>query len=345
VNHLSTKAIEIGELKLNGYVYIPPMAGVTDLAYRLLCREYDPDVLLSTEMLSSRSLTYAHKKGAHHGHTKRLDIPEGDPLTGVQIFGHEPEVMAEAAQIATDAGAKFIDINMGCPVAKIVNGKDGAALMKEPELACDIARAVLKATKLPVTIKTRLGWCGNSLNAAQLARAFEDLGINALTIHGRTREQKYSGQASWESIKEVVDAISIPVFANGDIKGLDDAIRALEVTGAQGLAIARATMGKPWLSKQVNHYIRTGERLEDPSPEEKLRLALRHCKLLIENKGEYIGIQESRRHVTNYTAGMTGASKLRAQIVQAKSYEEVEEAIEAYQVLLKQNLVLSHLNT
>lgn len=306
------------------------MAGVTDLSYRLLCREYDQDVLLSTEMLSSRSLTYAHAKGAHHGHTKRLEIPEGDELTGVQIFGHEPEVMAEAAEIATEAGAKFIDINMGCPVAKIVNGKDGAALMKEPELAQEIAKAVLKATHLPVTIKTRLGWCENSLNAPELAKAFEGLGIKALTIHGRTREQKYTGEASWDAIKEVVDSVSIPVFANGDIKGLDDAIRALEVTGAEGLAIARATMGKPWLSKQVNHYIRTGEKLDDPSPEEKLNLALRHCKLLIENKGEYIGIQESRRHVTNYTAGMPNASSVRSQVVKANSYKEVEEAIEAY---------------
>ena len=327
---LSHKAIQIGELKLNGFVYIPPMAGVTDLSYRLLCREYDPDVLLSTEMLSARSLTYAHKKGAHHQHTKRLEIPEGDELTGVQIFGHEPEVMADAARIATESGAKFIDINMGCPVAKIVNGMDGAALMKEPELARAIAKTVLAATDLPVTIKTRLGWCGNSLNAPDLARSFEDLGIKALTIHGRTREQKYTGEASWEEIKKVVDAVAIPVFANGDIKNLDDALRALEVTGAEGLAIARATMGKPWLSKQVNHYIKTGEKLADPSPTEKLDLALKHCKLLIENKGERIGIQESRRHVNNYTAGMTGASAVRSQVVQAKSYTEVEEAIENY---------------
>lgn len=324
------KAIQIGDLKLNGFVYIPPMAGVTDLAYRSLCREYDPDVLLSTEMLSSRSLTYAHSKGTHHEHTKRLEIPDGDTLTGVQIFGHEPEVMAEAARIATEAGAKFIDINMGCPVAKIVNGKDGAALMKEPELARDIAKAVIAATQLPVTIKTRLGWCENSLNAPDLARSFEDLGIKALTIHGRTRQQKYTGTANWEEIRKVVDSVTIPVFANGDIKNLDDALKALEVTGAQGLAIARATMGKPWLSHQVNHYIRTGIKLDDPSPIEKLRLALKHCKLLIENKGTHTGIQESRRHVTNYTAGMPGASALRAQIIKANSYEEVEEVIEEY---------------
>jgi tRNA-dihydrouridine synthase B len=323
-------SIKIGELELCGFVYIPPMAGVTDLAYRMLCREFDADVLLSTEMLSSRSLTYAHSKGSQHGHTKRLDIPQDDALTGVQLFGHEPEVMAKAAMIATEAGAKFIDINMGCPVAKIVNGRDGAALMKEPELAKDIVREVIKATSLPVTVKTRLGWCGNSLNAPDLVKSFEDLGVQALTIHGRTREQKYSGRANWDEIARVVEAVRIPVFANGDIKTLDDAILCLEQTGAPGLAIARGTMGKPWFSKQVNHYIKTGERLPDPDIKEKLNLALKHCQLLVEFKGEFIGIQESRRHVSNYIAAMPNASNLRSKIVLANSYEEIKNIIESF---------------
>ncbi len=326
-------SIRIGDLELNGYVYIPPMAGVTDIVYRTLCREFDPDVLLSTEMLSSKSLTYAHKNSKTHRHAERMDIPEADPLTGIQLFGHEPEVMAEAAQIAEEAGAKFIDINMGCPVPKIVKGQDGAALMREPELAAEIVRAVIKTTKLPVTVKTRLGWCSENLNAVDLARSFEDLGVQAMTIHGRTRAQLYTGEANWEEIAKVVSAVKIPVFANGDIKDLNDAKEVLEVTGAAGMAIARATMGKPWFSKQVNHYIKTGEILPEPNVEERLNLALKHCKMLVEYKGLEIGIRESRKHIVNYTSGMKGASKIRPQILAINSVEEAERLIEELKAL------------
>lgn len=304
------------------------MAGVTDIVYRILCREFDPDVLLSTEMLSSKSLTYAKKNSKSHRHSARMDIPTGDPLTGIQIFGHEPEVMAEAALIAEEAGAKFVDINMGCPVAKIVKGMDGAALMRKPELAAGIVKAVVKATKLPVTVKTRLGWCDQEKNVVELTKRFEELGVQALTIHGRTRAQKYSGSADWTEIAKVVQAVKIPVFANGDINSLDDVQQAMEVTGAAGLAIARATMGKPWFSKQVNHYIRTGEKLAEPSTQTRLDLALKHCKMLIEHKGEIIGIRESRRHIANYTSGMHGASKKRPEILQINSYEEAERILE-----------------
>lgn len=325
--------ILIGDLKTKGFVYIPPMAGVTDIVYRQICREYDEDVILATEMLSSRSLTYAHQNKKSFGHSRRMEIPENDALTGVQIFGHEPELMAEAAKIATDNGAKFIDINMGCPVAKIVNGMDGAALMKEPDLAVDIVKSVIRATKLPVTVKTRLGWCEETLNAPEFTRRLADQGIRALTIHGRTRAQKYTGNANWELIREVVEAVDIPVFANGDIKTLDDAKKALEISGAAGLAVARATMGKPWLSKQINHFIRTGERLPDPDHNEKLNLALKHCRMLIEFKGDYIGIQESRRNINSYTSGMYGASKLREKINKIENYNDAVEAVEELRAL------------
>ena len=317
------------------FVYIPPMAGVTDIAYRTLCRKMDENVVLATEMLSSKSLTYAHLNKKDHHHAKRLTITEGDKLTGVQIFGHEPDVMAEATKIATDLGANFIDINMGCPVAKIVNGMDGAALMREPDLACEIVQKVKEATDLPVTVKTRLGWCEDSLNAPKLAKDLESLGIEAITIHGRTRAQKYEGQAKWDLIKEVVDAVEIPVFANGDVKTLDDAKNIFEETGAYGIAIARGTMGKPWFSKQVSHYIETGEVLPEPDLETKMQLAFEHCKLLVETKGDLTGIRESRRHINNYITGLRGASKLRAKINQIESVDDARREID---LILEANL-------
>jgi len=315
------KPITIGNIELKGYVYIPPMAGYTDKVYRELCRSYDPDVLLSTEMLSSKAMMYEKEK------TYKMDIPQGDEYTGAQIFGHEPDVMARAAQIAEDSGARFIDINMGCPVPKIVNGKDGAALMKEPELARDIVRTIIKHCRIPVTVKTRLGWCEQSLNACELVKSFEQEGVAALTLHGRTRAQRYEGKARWHEITKVVETVKIPVFANGDIRSLDDVRKILEITGAAGVAIARGTMGRPWFSREVNHYIKTGETLAEPSLDEKLDLALKHCKMLIEYRGEKVGTKESRKHIINYTTGLPGASKLRARLSKLESYAEAEDII------------------
>lgn len=304
------------------------MAGVTDLAYRLLCREHDPDVLLATEMISSKSLIYSKANNHRHEHSSRMQIPNFDPLTGIQIFGHEPEVMAQAAQIAEKAGAKFIDINMGCPVPKIVKGNDGAALMKDPELAANIVKNIIASVSIPVTVKMRLGWCSESLNAVTLAKTFEDLGLKALTIHGRTRAQKYSGKADWFKIREVVEAVSIPVFANGDVKNIHDAKQILEISKASGLAIARATMGKPWLSKQINHYLKFSEILPEPNINERLELALKHSKLLVEFKGEEIGIKESRKHLGHYLSGIQGVSKFRETMPSIRTLAALTEALE-----------------
>lgn len=310
--------ITIGNIILRGFVYIPPMAGYTDRVYRQLCREFDSDVLMSTEMLSSKAMMYENQN------VHKMDIPEGENLTGIQLFGHEPDVMAKAAEMASVAGASFIDINMGCPVPKITKGKDGAALMKEPDLACQIVKAVINATHLPVTVKTRLGWCYESINAPDLAKRFEDIGVRAMTIHGRTRSQKYEGQARWDLIAKVVEAVKIPIFANGDIRTIEDVSNILRETGAAGVAIARGTMGRPWFSRQVNHFIKTGEHLPDPDIKMRLKLALRHCKLLIEYKGEQTGLRESRKHIINYTSGLQGAAKVRGQLSTANSYHEVE---------------------
>ncbi len=333
--------IKIGDISLHGRIYIPPMAGVTDLVYRQLAREFDPNVLLATEMLSSKALIHAQKKQLEHQHTLRMEIPDGEELTGIQLFGHEPEVMAEAAKIAEAQGAAFVDINMGCPVAKIVKGQDGAALMREPELAASIVAAVVQATNLPVTVKTRLGWCSESLNVVDLARRFEGLGVKAMTIHGRTRAQKYEGSANWDLIKDVVAAVKIPIFANGDVKSIADAKKILTVTGAAGIAIARATIGKPWFSKQVNHYLMTGDLLPEPSPEERVDLALKHCRLLVAYKGDYTGIQESRRHINSYTAGLVGAATLRSKINQINSYKEAEAILLDYKNELMSTSVLA----
>ena len=317
--------INIGEVKVPGKVYIPPMAGFTDLPYRVLCREYDPDVLMSTEMLSSKAMVFSdqYKKEG----PMKMDIPEGDELTGIQLFGHEPEIMSEAAELATRAGAKFIDINMGCPVPKIVKGMDGAALMREPELACKLVKAVMSATHLPVTVKTRLGWCYDSLNARDLAFKFQDLGVKALTLHGRTRSQKYEGEAQWELIGKAIEGLDIPVFANGDVRTVEDAKEIMETSGAAGVAIARATMGRPWFSRQVNHYLVTGEKLADPTALEKLDLALKHCRLLVEYKGEQQGAREMRKHIVNYVKGIPGAAKIRSQLAQLDCYEQAEEMV------------------
>jgi tRNA-dihydrouridine synthase B len=313
--------IKIGELEIQGCVYIPPMAGYTDLVYRKLCREFDPDVLLSTEMLSSKALSI-EKESVY-----KAQIPEGENLTGIQLFGHEPEIMSQSAIKAEKLGARFIDINMGCPVPKIVNGKDGAALMKEPDLALKIVQAVISSVSIPVTVKMRLGWCEASLNARQLAEAFQEAGVKALTIHGRTRTQRYEGKADWYKISDVVKSVSIPVFANGDVKNLNDAQKILEITGASGLAIARATMGRPWFSRQINEFFKTGKFLNEPSPEERISLALRHCKMLIEFRGEQVGAREARKHIVNYVSGIKGASQVRAKLSSLNSYEAAQEIL------------------
>lgn len=315
------KPIKLGEHELSSYVYIPPMSGYTDYSYRRLCQEYDPDILMATEMLSSKAMMFEKE-------TKRMFIGEHETLTGVQLFGHEPDVMEKAARKAEDSGALFIDINMGCPVPKLTKSMDGAGLMKSPDLALEIVKSVKKATKLPVTVKTRLGWDYESLNAAELARSFEAEGVEFMTIHGRTRSQKYTGNARWDLIKEVVDAVNIPIFANGDINTLEDVEKILEVTGAAGVAIARGTMGRPWFAQQANHYIKTGGKLPDPGYDVRCELALKHFQYLVELKGQKIGSKESRKHIVHYTKGMQGSSKLRARLSQIDSYEEAKEALE-----------------
>jgi len=230
--------------------------------------------------------------------------------------------MINAARIAEEEGADFIDINMGCPAPKIVKGKDGAALMKEPELAVSIAKAVVDSVKLPVTVKMRLGWDECRKNAPELAKKLEQIGVRGFTVHGRTKEQGYSGKADWNAISTVKKSVSVPVFGNGDINTPEDALKLIEITNCDGVAVARATMGMPWLSKQISEFLISGEYSDEPSDIEKINLAILHLDELIKIKGENIGIKEARRHLANYTKGMPNSSKIRAEICQINSREE-----------------------
>ncbi len=309
------KKIKIGNLELNSFVYIPPMAGVTDLAFRKMVRVFDKDSLIATEMISSKALMYNPEQ-------YRMKLSSDEHPVGIQLFGHEAEAMVNAARIAEEEGADFIDINMGCPAPKITKGKDGAALMREPELAVKIAKAVVDSVKTPVTVKMRLGWNECEKNAPELAKKLEQIGVKGFTVHGRTKEQGYSGKADWNAISKVKQSVSVPVFGNGDINSPEDALRLIEITNCDGVAIARATMGMPWLSKQINEFLSSGKHLDEPSDIEKVNLAILHLDELIKIKGENTGVREARRHLANYTKGMPNSAKIRAEICQINSREE-----------------------
>lgn len=315
------KKIKIGTLELDSFTYIPPMAGVTDIAYRKIVRLFDKETLMSTEMVSSKALMYRPEQ-------ESMKLTPDEHPVGIQLFGHETDVMSKAARLAEEQGADFLDINMGCPAPKIVKGKDGAALMKEPDLAVAVAKSVIDSVSIPVTVKMRLGWDDSCKNSPELAVRLEEIGVCGFTVHGRTRAQGYTGSADWEAIKKVKDKVSVPVFGNGDVKTPYDAKKLLEITGCDGVAIARATMGAPWLSKQINDYLKTGKFSNEPNQAEKLDLAILHVEEMIKLKGEYVGIRESRRHLINYTKGMPNSAKIRNDIGKVSSMEEARVLIE-----------------
>ena len=297
------------------------MAGVTDLPFRLLCAEQGAG-LLCMEMVSAKAILYNNKN------TKAmLTIDEREHPVSLQLFGSDPQIMGDIAKRIEDEGVPFdiLDINMGCPVPKVVNNGEGSALMKNPLLAGQIIEAMAKATSRPVTVKIRKGFDEAHVNAPQLAHIAQESGAAAVAVHGRTREQYYSGKADWSVIRKVKETVTIPVIGNGDILTAADAIRMREETGCDGFMIARGAQGNPWIFKQILHEWETGESMEKPSPEEMAEMMLRHARMQIEFKGEYVGIREMRKHAAWYTAGYHGASHLRRSLSEVESYGQLEE--------------------
>ena len=297
------------------------MAGVTDLPFRLLCAEQGAG-LLCMEMVSAKAILYNNKN------TKAmLTIDEREHPVSLQLFGSDPQIMGDIAKQIEDEGVAFdiLDINMGCPVPKVVNNGEGSALMKNPLLAGQIIEAMAKATSRPVTVKIRKGFDDAHVNAPEMAHIAQESGAAAVAVHGRTREQYYSGKADWNIIREVKETVRIPVIGNGDILTAADALRMRDETGCDGFMIARGAQGNPWIFKQILHEWETGEPLAKPSAQEMTEMMLRHARMQIEFKGEYVGIREMRKHAAWYTGGYPGASHLRRALSEVENYEQLEE--------------------
>ena len=305
--------LRIGNPILENNVILAPMAGVTDLPFRLLCREQGAGCVV-TEMVSAKAILYNNRN------TKELmQIHPQERPAAIQLFGSDPDIMAQIAARIEDGPYDFIDVNMGCPVPKVVNNGEGSALMKNPKQAEKVLSAMVKAVKKPVTVKFRKGFNDTSVNAVEFAKMAEGSGVAAVAVHGRTREQYYSGKADWDIIRQVKEAVKIPVIGNGDIFTPQDAGRMMEETGCDGIMVARGAKGNPWIFRRINHYLDTGEILPGPSIEEIQAMILRHGHMLAAYKGEQTAMREMRGHVAWYTKGMPHSAALRNEINQVET--------------------------
>lgn len=316
------RKLTIGSLQLENNVILAPMAGVTDQPFRILCREQGCGMVV-TEMVSAKAILYKNKNTR-----ELLQISPKEMPASVQLFGSDPEIMARIAAQLEEGPYAAIDVNMGCPVPKIVNNHEGSALMKDMELASRILTSMVRAVKKPVTVKFRKGFNDSLVNAVEFAKMAESCGVAAVAVHGRTREQYYSGKADWDIIRQVKEAVSIPVIGNGDIFTPEDAERMLEETGCDGIMVGRGAKGNPWLFRQICHYLDTGECLEPPSGSEIREMILRHSRMLTEYKGELAAMREMRGHMAWYTKGMPHSAALRSEINQVETLEGLAELLD-----------------
>ena len=315
------KTLTIGNVVLDNPFILAPMAGVTDLPFRVLCREQECG-MVCTEMVSAKAITYKNKNTFLLMET----VPQERPVS-LQLFGSDPDIMAEAARMIADRDFDVLDVNMGCPVPKVVNNGEGSALMKQPELAGRIVRSLVEAIDKPVTVKIRKGFDDDHINAVEMAKIAEANGAAAVAVHGRTREQYYSGKADWEIIRRVKEAVKIPVIGNGDIFTPQDAKRMIEETGCDAIMAARGARGNPWLFRDIIDYLEKGILHEKPSLKEMTDMMLRHAEMHIRYKGEYQGIREMRKHVAWYTAGYHGSARMRQAVNEVESYEALKQLL------------------
>lgn len=316
--------MNIGNIELSAPLALAPMAGITDLPFRLICRRLGCGMTVS-EMVSAKGLLYKNVKT-----TEMLRIDDGERPTAIQLFGSVPAELAEAARMVEASGADMIDFNMGCPVPKIVNNGEGSALMKNPQLAHDILAAMVKAVKIPVTVKFRAGWDDNNRNAVEIARAVEAAGVSAVAVHGRTRQQFYEGKADWSIIADVKQAVKVPVFGNGDIFTVADGLRMLEQTGCDGLMIGRGADGNPWLFTALAAALRGEPLPQPPSLKERLAQAAEHLEMLIAYKNEVVAVKEMRRHISAYLKGMPHAAEFRGRFHKVDTQEQFSELLAEY---------------
>ena len=315
--------MKIGNIEIENCLALGPMAGVTDLPFRLLCKEMGCNMLY-TEMVSAKAILYKNKN------TKELlNIDKNEHPVGVQLFGSDPDIMAQIAAQVEEGECDFIDINMGCPVPKIVNNGEGSALLKQPKLVEEILTKMVKAVNKPVTVKIRKGFENGTVYAAEIAKIAESCGVSAIAVHGRTREQYYSGKADWEVIKDVKKAVKIPVIGNGDIFSAEDAKAMKEYTGCDGLMVARGARGNPWIFREIKEYLENGNVIDKPKINDIREMIIRHAKMLVDYKGEYTGIREMRKHIAWYTAGLPHSAELRCMCNQIETMENLIETVNA----------------
>lgn len=313
------ETLKIGNVTLDNPLVLAPMAGVTDLPFRLLCKEHGVG-LVCMEMVSAKAIYYKNKNTE-----QLLEIYPQERPVSLQLFGSDADIIAEMAAKIEDRPFDILDFNMGCPVPKVVNNGEGSALMKNPKLVEEILTKLVRAVKKPVTVKIRKGFDEEHVNAVEIARIAESCGVAAVAVHGRTRQQYYSGHADWDIIRQVKEAVQIPVIGNGDLHTAEDVCRMKEQTGCDGFMIGRGAQGNPWIFEQILHKLETGEDLPRPTVQEVTEMVLRHARLQVEIKGEYTGMREIRKHAAWYTAGYRNSSKLRGRINEVETIQQLEE--------------------